>query len=68
MKELDVLLSRWLEQGYGSVSSAEQASFRRLLELPETDLARYLLGNERPADTGLRAVVAAVLSVPTPVA
>jgi len=64
MKELDVLLVRWLERRYGGVSSAEQLVFQRFLELPDPDIARYLWGREQPADAQLRALVADILAVP----
>jgi antitoxin CptB len=66
MKELDVLLGRWLEARYSQVSSAEQAVFQSLLELPDPQVARYLLGREQPADAPLRALVAAILTVRPP--
>jgi succinate dehydrogenase flavin-adding protein (antitoxin of CptAB toxin-antitoxin module) len=63
MKELDLLLARWLDTQYAAVSSVEQAVFRRFLELPDPDIARYLLGREQPSDVELRALVAAILAV-----
>ena len=44
MKELDVVLSRYLEQDYASAGSEQQAAFRELLELPDPDLYGLLLG------------------------
>jgi antitoxin CptB len=63
MKELDVLLGRWLDTHYATVSSAEQSVFQRFLELPDPDVARYLLGREQPPDAELRALVASILAV-----
>ena len=48
MKELDVLLARYLERYFCSASSREQDAFRRLLETPDTILHAYCLGSERP--------------------
>lgn len=46
MKELDVVLSRYLEQHYPSDSSADQAQFRALLQMPDPDLYNLVLGRE----------------------
>jgi antitoxin CptB len=58
MKELDLLLQGWLEQRYLSASTAERTLFAQLLELPDPQIAAYLLGNERPADPALAALLA----------
>ena len=50
MKELDVVLSRYLEQCYASASSADQAQFHALLELPDPDLYNLLLGRDTATD------------------
>jgi succinate dehydrogenase flavin-adding protein (antitoxin of CptAB toxin-antitoxin module) len=48
MRELDELLTRYLERGYASAVDAEKAAFRTLLELPDPDLMGYLLQQEDP--------------------
>jgi antitoxin CptB len=48
MRELDELLSRYLETAYNGASAGEKAAFRSLLELPDPDLASYLLQQRRP--------------------
>ena len=63
VKELDVLLERWFDGCYLQASSAEQAEFHRFLELPDPEVAGYLLGNEQPANARLRALVAAILRI-----
>ncbi|MDC1288062.1 succinate dehydrogenase assembly factor 2 [Gammaproteobacteria bacterium] len=50
MKELDVVLTRYLEQGYLSASEAEQAQFRALLEMSDPDLYNLLLGRDATSD------------------
>ncbi|MBV6423908.1 MAG: FAD assembly factor SdhE [Steroidobacteraceae bacterium] len=49
MKELDLLLGRYLESAYAAASSHERAVFARFLELPDPELAAYLLGGVTPA-------------------
>lgn len=58
MKELDLLLQGWLEDGYPRASSAERTLFARFLELPDPEIAGYLLGHETPTDPTLAALVA----------
>jgi antitoxin CptB len=57
MRELDVLLERYLHQQYADASSAEQAAFAQLLQLQDPDLARYLLARVDPDDKTLAALV-----------
>lgn len=52
MKELDVVLSRYLEQRYPTASTQDQACFRELLQLPDPELYNLLLGRERGGDPG----------------
>ena len=48
MKELDVLLGRWIEQRHASATSEQRAAFEHFLDLPDPDMARYLLGRVPP--------------------
>jgi antitoxin CptB len=50
MKELDLLLERYLAGVFPGASSDEQAAFARFLELPDPQLAAYLLGGAVPED------------------
>ena len=53
MKELDIVMSRYLEQHYASASSAEQGHFKALLEMPDPDLYDLLLGRSVTSDAEL---------------
>lgn len=46
MKELDLVLIRYLEQHYAAAEAAEQAQFRQLLQLPDPELYNLLLGRD----------------------
>jgi antitoxin CptB len=48
MKELDVLLARYVDERFCSASNVEQEAFRRLLETQDTVLHAYCLGSQRP--------------------
>jgi succinate dehydrogenase flavin-adding protein (antitoxin of CptAB toxin-antitoxin module) len=48
MRELDELLSRYLESEYNGASASEKAAFQSLLELPDPDQASYLLQQRLP--------------------
>jgi antitoxin CptB len=50
MKELDFLLVRYLRERYGQAASDERAAFAEFLELPDPDMARYLLAGDVPPD------------------
>ena len=50
MKELDFLLARYLRERYRHAASDERAAFADFLELPDPDIARYLLAGDVPDD------------------
>lgn len=58
VKELDLILASWLERHYPRASADERALFARFLELPDPELAGYLLQHARPADPDFAALVA----------
>ena len=53
MKELDVVMSRYLEDYYESASTIEQGIFKALLEMPDPDLYELLLGRGEENDPEL---------------
>jgi antitoxin CptB len=57
MKELDVVLSAYLERHYETASADEQRQFKRLLDMPDPDLYRLLLGREQADDSDIRRLV-----------
>jgi succinate dehydrogenase flavin-adding protein (antitoxin of CptAB toxin-antitoxin module) len=48
MKELDLLLTRYMDERYTSAPAPEQQAFRGLLESPDPVIYAYCLGQERP--------------------
>jgi antitoxin CptB len=48
MKELDILLTRYVDKCFCGASNPEQEAFRRLLETQDTLLYAYCLGSEQP--------------------
>lgn len=57
MRELDVLLARYLETRYPQAPEHERDAFRRLLDLPDPELQGLLLGRAGTADEGLAGVL-----------
>ena len=57
MKELDLLLLRYVEEQYCEAPSAHQEAFRALLEAPDPVIYAYCLGGERPASPLLSNVI-----------
>ena len=53
MKELDVVLVRYLDNTYESATSLEQERFRELLQMPDPDLYNLLLGRDLTDDPDL---------------
>jgi antitoxin CptB len=62
MKELDLMLAGWVHARYEQASEAERSHFLSLLDLPDPELVRYLLGEERPDCPELAKAAAAVRS------
>ena len=61
MKELDALLTAYLETRYDKAGDAEKAAFRALLDLPDPDLVGYLLQRQVPESEDITSVVAHIL-------
>ena len=57
MKELDVLLGRWLERDWPRADDVKRRSFEWLLEQADPDLADWLIGGARPANANHAALV-----------
>ena len=61
MKELDLLLLRYLRQRHSRASHDERAAFAEFLELPDPDLARYLIAGDVPSDPRQATLCRAIL-------
>ena len=60
MKELDLLLLRYLRGRHAFAASEERAAFVEFLELPDPDLVRYLIAGDVPNDPRQAALCRAV--------
>jgi antitoxin CptB len=60
MKELDLVLLRYLEQDYDAASPADRAAFARILDLQDPELFGYLVGRAEPSDETLCHVLARI--------
>ena len=61
MKELDILLVRYVRERLPAASSDERDVFAEFLELPDPELARYLLAGDVPDDPRHAALCRALL-------
>lgn len=50
MKELDLLLVRYLNAHHSGAPVAERQAFEQFLELPDPEIARYLVAGDVPDD------------------
>ncbi|MEY3138558.1 MAG: hypothetical protein RL580_2290 [Pseudomonadota bacterium] len=57
MKELDVLLERWLGRHAGTAEPREIQCFEALLDLQDPQLARYLLAGDPHPDPAIAALI-----------
>ena len=64
MRELDELLLSYLQNHYATSSDEQKRAFRRLLDLQDPELLRYLLGNLVSEDEFLADVIAQIRSLP----
>lgn len=58
MKELDVLLTRYLERDYYKVPPAQRQAFELLLDMADPDILDYILGRKMPENRELSLVIA----------
>lgn len=64
MRELDQLLTRWLDREWESASDAERGVFLRLLDCEDDRLWRWFLGHETPSDAELDSLVQRLRTLP----
>ena len=57
MKELDVLLERWLERHAATAEPDEIRCFEALLSLQDPQLVRYLLAGAPPPDSATAVLI-----------
>ena len=60
MRELDVMLTRYLDRVWATASPTERDAFRRLVELQDPDLFGYLVGRTTPTEESQRAIIACI--------
>jgi succinate dehydrogenase flavin-adding protein (antitoxin of CptAB toxin-antitoxin module) len=60
MKELDVLLERYVRSRLSAASNEERQALTRLLELPDPVLSDYLFGHAAAPEPPLAELVAAI--------
>lgn len=64
MRELDELLTGYLEHDYPMASEAQKSVFREFLQLPDPVIAGYLLQREPVDSSGLAELVRVLLRDP----
>lgn len=57
MKELDVLLTRYVDEEFAGASSEQQEAFRALLDTPDPQIWAYCLGLEAPPSAVLTSLI-----------
>ena len=64
MRELDQLLTRWLDHEWTRASEAARGDFLRLLDCEDDRLWRWFLGHDTPPDAGLDSLVRRIRALP----
>ena len=62
--ELDIMLSRYLDSAYEKAEDFEKQQFLNLLDLQDTELMTYLMGNQLPESEGLAGIVKKIRALP----
>ncbi len=60
MRELDVMLTRYLDRAWPTASPAERDAFAQLVEMQDPELFGYLVGRGAPPEETQRAVIACI--------
>lgn len=63
MRELDVLLTSYLEHHYEASGQVDKEAFHQLLGLSDPEIVGYLLGSELPPDSQLAVIVEHIRSL-----
>jgi antitoxin CptB len=64
MRELDQLLTRWLDRDWPTASESERGVFLRLLDCEDDRLWRWFLGHETAPDVELASLIQRMRSLP----
>ncbi len=64
MRELDQLLTRYLDQAWPHASDAERGVFLRVLDSEDDKLWRWFLGHESPEDVEIAALLHRIAGLP----
>jgi antitoxin CptB len=62
MKELDLLLVRYVEERYLDAAPAAQQAFRELLEVPDPVIYAWCMGRAQPPTALMTSVIQAITS------
>lgn len=57
LKELDVVLTRWLDRRFSAASAQDRQNFERLLHVEDDRLWDWVLGRATPEDPELHAFI-----------
>ena len=57
VRELDVLLTRFVETEYPALSDADKANFEALLEIQDPVIMEWLFGKSTADEPGLNAII-----------
>ncbi|TDJ46934.1 MAG: succinate dehydrogenase assembly factor 2 family protein [Gammaproteobacteria bacterium] len=60
MRELDAILTNFLQTSYESLSVDDKVRFEALLELPDPELHAYLLGRYDATDANVEALLSRI--------
>lgn len=63
MRELDLLLTRWLDQSYENADASQRAVFMKLLACEDDQLWRWFIGRETPDAQDLDELVGRILAL-----
>ena len=64
MRELDILMQRYLDHGWPTASEAERKVFLRLLDCEDDKLWQWFMGREHAADKEIDELVARITELP----
>lgn len=60
MKELDVVLTRYLEGQYAQASESQREAFQRLVDMQDPEIYALLLGRDRSTDPAIESLMAVI--------
>jgi antitoxin CptB len=57
IREMDIVLTEFLEQSYATLADDDKKAFVQLLDEPDLDILNWIMGKGEPEDVALKKII-----------